>query len=325
MSRSRSAPPGPSLPDPSSDAAGLRAFIAIARLGTVGRAAPALGRTQPSVSARLLALEAAWGTRLFRRQARGMALTPEGARLLPLAEAALRSLEELDRAAGLPVVATNDLRVGAGDALGRELLPRVLAFLVREDPGLAVRLLEGSAGRLLEALRGGEIDVALVVVPEGQLASEGLDVEFLFETEVELFLPPGTGPRGKGRVPLEYLRGARLVALQPGSGFRRHVEAAFAARGIPFAPAVEVGNLSLVRRFVAAGLGVAPVPAVAFSRSAPGPPVERRGLEGVPPVRYFTVTRSGVPLPGSARRLLETLEEAARGRPRRGAGKNRAR
>ncbi len=75
---------------------------------------------------------------------------------------------------------------------------------------------------------------------------------------------------------------------------------------MPFRPAVEVGNLSLVRRFVAAGLGVAPVPAVAFGRrNQPG--VERRRLTGIEPVRYDHAVRAGVPLPEATRRLLELL------------------
>ncbi|MDX1390661.1 MAG: LysR family transcriptional regulator, partial [Acidobacteriota bacterium] len=57
---------------PETDLGALEAFVAIARLGTVGRAAEVLGRTQPSISARLAALEAAWETRLFRRGARGL-------------------------------------------------------------------------------------------------------------------------------------------------------------------------------------------------------------------------------------------------------------
>ena len=107
------------LPDPRTGVSGLLAFVAVARLGTVGRAATALGRTQPSISARLAGLERSWSTRLFRRGARGMLLTPEGARLLPRAESALRDLEQLDRVAGVAVAEDHELRVGAGDALGR--------------------------------------------------------------------------------------------------------------------------------------------------------------------------------------------------------------
>ena len=84
------------------------------------------------------------------------------------------------------------------------------------------------------------------------------------------------------------------------------MEAAFERAGMPFRPAVEVGNLSLVRRFVAAGLGVAPVPAVAFG---PGDTagVTRRRLAGVERVRYDRAVRAGVPLPEATRRLLERV------------------
>lgn len=305
MRPSRPGPAGPDLPDPAADSAALRAFVAIARFGTVVRAAQALGRTQPSVSARIAALEAAWRTRLFRRQARGMALTPEGARLLPKAEAALAALEELDRVAGLSIAERRHLRLGSGDALGRELLPRALARLHREDAGLLVRLVEGAAPRLLDALRGGEIDLALVVLPAAP--RDGVDVEPLLESPVDLLLPSGAALSRARRIGIDALRGERLVSLQPGSGFRRHVERAFAARGVPFVPAVEVGSLSLVRRFVAAGLGVAPVPAVAFRPGAPGPRVDRRPLSGVDPIRYVVARRASVPLSEAARRVVELM------------------
>lgn len=306
------------LPDPVGDPGSLRAFVATAKLGTVVRAAAALGRTQPSVSARIAALEAAWGTRLFRRQARGMALTPEGARLLPLAEASLRGLEELDRAAGLPFSARREVRVGAGDALGREALPRALARLLREDVDLSVRVVEGDAPRLLDALRGGEIDVALVVVAALPGPRGGIELEPLLESPVDLLVPAGTAPRSARGVPLEALRGERLVTLQSGSGFRRHLEQAFAARGVPFVAAVEVGNLSLVRRFVAAGLGSAPVPAVAFDPRVPGPRVDRRPLAGVPPVVYHAARRGAVPLSEPLRRLLALVRETEAARSRGG-------
>ena len=84
-------------------------------------------------------------------------------------------------------------------------------------------------------------------------------------------------------------------------------EAVLAAAGFPFRPAVEVGNLSLVRRFVAAGLGVAPVPAVAFRtrRSAQG--IKTYRLAGLPPVSYLRAIRAGVPLPPLAGKLLELV------------------
>jgi LysR family hydrogen peroxide-inducible transcriptional activator len=288
------------------DVSALEAFVAVARDGSVGRAAFRLARTQPSISARLLALEGVWGTKLFRRHARGMALTPEGARLLPLAEAALRSLGVLDRAAGLPVAGHDELRIGAGDALGREVVPRAIARLLRECPSLSIRVIEGPASRLFEALRAGEIDMALAVgAPHEEVA--GVSLEPLLSSAVDLLVP--AGEQASRDVTLERLRGRRLVTLQRGSSFRRHLEDAFNAAGVPFRPAVEVGNLSLVRRFVAAGLGVAPVPAIAFARRQADRGSTRRRLRGVPPVPYRLARRAGVPLTQAAQRFVELLRK----------------
>jgi LysR family hydrogen peroxide-inducible transcriptional activator len=270
------------------------------------RAAERLARTQPSISARLAALESAWATKLFRRHARGMALTPEGARLLPLAEAALQSLVALDRAAGIPVAGHDELRVGAGDALGREVLPRAIARLLKERPGLSIRVLEGPAPRLLESLRAGEIDLALTVAASSGDAA-GIAHEPLFTSPVELLMP--AGERALREIALERLRDRRLVTLQRGSAFRRHLEDAFDAAGIPFRPAVEVGNLSLVRRFVAAGLGVGPVPSIAFARDRGDRATVRCRLRDVPPVPYVLACRSGVPLAVAAERFVALLRK----------------
>lgn len=286
------------------DVAALQTFVAVARAGSVMRAAERLARTQPSISARLAALESAWATKLFRRHARGMALTPEGARLLPLAEAALQSLGALDLAAGIPVAGHDELRVGAGDALGREVLPRAMARLLKESPGLSIRVLEGPAPRLLESLRAGEIDLALTVAASSGDAA-GVAHEQLFTSPVELLMP--ARERVLREIALERLRDRRLVTLQRGSGFRRHLEDAFDAAGIPFRPAVEVGNLSLVRRFVAAGLGVGPVPSIAFARDRGDRAAIRCRLRGVPPVPYTLARRSGVPITASAERFVALL------------------
>ena len=235
-----------------------------------------------------------------------MILTPEGSRLLPLAESALRDLEDLDRAAGVPIAPIGELRVGAGDALGRRKLPHAVATLLREDPGLDVTIREGPGPGLIEALRNGEIDLALIVRPSNGTADEGLAIEPLFRSEVHVLAPRGELGDGKRAIPVQALAGRRLVTLQPDSGFRRHVETAFERAGVAFRPAVEVGNLSLVRRFVASGVGVAPVPAVAFSpRDQPG--LERRRMTGIEPLTYERAVRSGAPLAVAATRLLELL------------------
>jgi DNA-binding transcriptional LysR family regulator len=305
----RGVPPAGSRPLPGlrTGVEDLRAFVAVARAGAVGRASRALGRTQPTISARIAALERAWGTRLFRRTARGMAPTPEGARLLPQAEAVLAGLADLERDAGLPGTPPAELRVGAGDALGREVVPRALGHLIARQPGLEVRLREGPGPRLLDALRRGEIDVALVLESAVEGAGDGIDLAPWIDSPVDLLAPAGWA-RGPRAVSIAALARARIVTLQEGSAFRRHLDAAWAAAGVALRPAIEVGNLSLVRRFVAAGLGVAPVPAVAFDPRDRAVRVERRRLGGVPALRYLRAVRSGVPLAEPVRLLLERIK-----------------
>ena len=106
---------------------------------------------------------------------------------------------------------------------------------------------------------------------------------------------------------IERLRDRRLVTLQRGSGFRRHLEEAWSSAGVPFRPAVEVGNLSLVRRFVAAGLGVAPGAVDRLRARSRDRATTRRRLRGVPPVPYVLARRAGVPLTAAAQRFVELL------------------
>lgn len=293
--------------DPRCDVAGLRVFVCVARLGSVSRAANELGRSQPGVSARLAGLEAAWGTRLFRRGRRGMTPTPEGARLLAGAERALQELAALDRAAGVAITSAGELRVGAGDALGRECLPRAIATLRGEQPSLGIRIREGTGPRLLDALRDGEIDLALLLRAPDRGADDGLDRQPLFESPIELLCPAGWAGSARRTTALSRLAGQPLVTLQPGSAFRLHLENAFRAAGLGFAPTVEVGNLSLVVRFVAAGLGVAPFPAIALGPADRAKPIERRRLAGIEPLRYERAVRARAPLTEVTRRLLELL------------------
>jgi DNA-binding transcriptional LysR family regulator len=140
--------------------------------------------------------------------------------------------------------------------------------------------------------------------PQGEEA--GLVFEPILTSAVELLTI--TGERIGRELSLERLRDRRLVALHRGSAFRRHLEDAFGAARVPFRPAVEVGNLSLVRRFVAAGLGVAPVPSIAFERDPGVGRVQRHRLRGVPPLTYGLARRAGVPLTPTADRFIALLQ-----------------
>ena len=95
------------------DPQALRAFVAVAREGQVSRAAQRLHLSQPAVSLQLKALADATGLTLFSRTPQGMALTGDGAALLPLADKALAALADFGQAAaGLQDTVRGTLRIG---------------------------------------------------------------------------------------------------------------------------------------------------------------------------------------------------------------------
>ena len=91
---------------------------------------------------------------------------------------------------------------------------------------MEVRLREGPAPRLLEALREGEIDLALVVGGPEEFTDNGIDSETCLVSEIRLLLPRSRPAQAGRAVNLASLADERLVTLQPGSGFRRRLEAA---------------------------------------------------------------------------------------------------
>jgi len=164
-------------------------------------------------------------------------------------------------------------------------------------------------------LREGEIDLALIVAPDGESVASGLQIEPLFSSPVALLCPPDWVAASEheggvdGEVCLRDLDDEPLVTLQQGSSFRRHLEGQFNRESIKFQAAVEVGNLSLVRRFVMTGLGVAAVPEIAFSTRPRPTRYTMKRIVDIDPLHYAYAVRSGVPLPDAVQRLLERLRQ----------------
>ena len=148
----------------------LEAFLAVARYGSeCTAAARALGFTQSAVSRQVATLEAQTGARLFDRLARGVTLTDEGRCLLPHAEAVVGRLaaarRDLDALRGL---GAGRLRVGAFPTALAALVPRALAAFRQAHPDVTLTLAEGRTPALLEHLKAGDADVAVVSAPAGQ-------------------------------------------------------------------------------------------------------------------------------------------------------------
>lgn len=178
---------------------GLRAFVTVAREGSVSRAAERLHLTQPAVSLKLKQLQDELGLKLFRRRPQGLVLTGDGQNLLPMAEKALAGLAAFEQSARA-LHSTVRGRLKIGTIVDPEFI-RLGAFLhrlVARAPQLETELHQGMSGRVLEQVRTGTLDVGYFLAPPG--GGPGLAIPELTHRELTRFdyhvvAPPGWSAR----------------------------------------------------------------------------------------------------------------------------------
>jgi DNA-binding transcriptional LysR family regulator len=159
---------------------GLRVVVAVARSGSFTGAAQSLGYTQSAVSRQVSAVEAAVGSPVFERQARGVRPTPAGEALLRHARRVLAQLEAAEREmAGLRDRLAGHLTLSAYPTVAASVVPRAISRLRAHHPALTVAVWEASSPAQLLRLRAGGVDVAVMAsgtgLPDYDLA--GLSVE----------------------------------------------------------------------------------------------------------------------------------------------------
>lgn len=151
------------------DYATLRAFVAVARMGSVSRAAEQLHLTQPAISLKLKQLQLNLGLTLFSRRPQGLALTADGHALLPAAEKALASAQAFEQTAGT-LHSTLRGKLSIGTIVDPEFL-RLGAFLSRlmaRAPQLETELQHGMSGSVLNRIAQGDLDVGFYLAPPGE-------------------------------------------------------------------------------------------------------------------------------------------------------------
>ncbi|MBO2449467.1 LysR family transcriptional regulator [Actinomadura barringtoniae] len=142
----------------------LRSFVTAVRVGSISRAATALGHTQPALSQQLRRLESAVGSPLLHRSPAGVSPTRAGEELLPYAERILalsaQALTETGRAL------TGHCGVGLLEDLAASRLPQALADLARLNPSATLEVLSLSAGAMRQAYDAGRVHLVLDAVPD---------------------------------------------------------------------------------------------------------------------------------------------------------------
>ena len=241
----------------------LRYFKSLCQHRNFGRAAETCHVSQPALSVQIKSLEEAMGGALVERHARDVVVTPLGRQVLAQAQAILDAAQGLDRLARDHGEGRRSLSLGLIPTLAPYLLPGTLAELRARDLNLTVEVREARTSRLLDALREGELDAAVLALPTGV---PGLVEQELFE---DRFLLAGSAARlqqigaGAARIRPQDLAGEQLMLLEDGHCLTdQALEVCGRDRSGPGIN-MGAGSLGTLSRLVAAGFGLTLMPELA--------------------------------------------------------------
>jgi DNA-binding transcriptional LysR family regulator len=239
---------------PTLDSRQLHAFSALARRGSFTLAAKDLFLTQSAVSHAIKALEDDVGARLLDRIGRRVLLTQAGEQFLRHTEKILREMEAAR--AGLETLTKwghGRLRVGASTTACQHILPTVLREFRQSYPKCVIRIEPGDNAQQLELLRGGQVDLAVVLEPPAQ----GGEFAFvpLFQDELRFIVAPLHPWARAGRVPREQIEGETLVLYNKTSQTFRLVGEYFREEKITLSNFIELGSMEAIKELVKIGIG----------------------------------------------------------------------
>ena len=265
--------------------------------------------TQSTLSAGIKELETVLGVQLVERTKRSVRLTAVGQEVVERARgllAAATDLAEAARSATRPL--SGPLRLGAIPTIAPYLLPSVLPALRRTHRELKLFLREDLTDRLLERLRAGSLDVALIALPwdTGDLyARELFKDEFWFVTRED---DPAAG--GK-EVPIRKIDSGGVLLLEEGHCLRDHAIAACGPRRGAWEARVEATSLTTLIQMVEGGLGATLLPGITLKAGIlKGTRLVARPLSHPAPSRTLSlVARRTSPRRGDADLLADFIVE----------------
>jgi len=256
----------------------LRHLVAVAEVGHFGRAAEACFITQSSLSASIKELETALGRVLIERTRRRVMVTPLGDAVVARARGLLRGAEDivdLVQAAGAPL--TGPLRLGVIPTIGPFLLPRVLPAIRGVHPSLKIYLREDTSAKLIEGLKKGDLDLALLAFPYDV---DGLESYVFADDPFWVAFTKDAGYGAKERLTYADLGADEMILLEEGHCLRDH---ALGIGGKRRPQAADFGATSMMTlvQMVDNGLGVTLLPKMAVDAGLTrGTGVQVRPLEG---------------------------------------------
>src|SRR5579859_1543239 len=164
----------------------LRALVEFAQAGSIAGAAHRLFRTRSAITRQLQRLEAELGAELLDRSTKPPRLNSMGSRVLERARDMLQRTEALRSLASPDAEPHGLLRIGLAHALAEGTLIEPIRALTEKYPKVRLRLLSALTGELFDRLLAGELDVAVVLLPEGKTAPAPLLTNIIASDRTEI-------------------------------------------------------------------------------------------------------------------------------------------
>ena len=239
----------------------LEHFVALAEEKSFTKAARRMNIVQSGLSMSIRSLEEELGSKLFERNARGVALTPAGEAMLPEARRAISAVDSarvaVDATRGL---LRGTLAVGVAQASDPGRVARLVGRFHDDYPGVTVRVVQGSAETLMSAVREGAVDIALCGKPLAMKAP--LNCITLVRAPFVLACGPKHALATRDRVTLKDLASERFIDMGIGWTSRQLTDRAFGQAGMKREIVCELDDVLLLMQMVEEGLGVAIIPGV---------------------------------------------------------------
>lgn len=237
----------------------LSTFLEVAERRSFSRAADALGYTQSTVSAQIKQLETELGEPLFERIGHRIDLTERGKRLIVAAREIVNLAEGLTESGGESGESiSGDIRLAMAPSLCDLMLGPIYAEYHRRHPGVRMQILCAETDAMIDQLRRGEADLAMVI--DRPIFREELIIAS--ETEVPMRFVAGRGSAWAVGQPIspEALLGMPLLLTESGLSYRAMLEEMLAERKMTTHPFIEMGSTERLLELVKLGLGVSFLP-----------------------------------------------------------------
>lgn len=275
----------------------LEIFQIVAQKGTITEAAKELSYVQSNITSRVQKLETELNTPLFNRHNRGMALTPEGKKLLIYAEKILSLTNEMKKVVQSKTEPAGKLEIGSVETVIK--LPVILSSYNKKYKNVDLSLLTGVTEQLQKDVLNNHLDGAFVTESDQHPELVSHDV---FQEELVLI-------SDRMKTSFEQLKKEPFLCFGKGCGYRKRLEEWYKDQNIIPQKVMEFGTLETILGSVTMGLGITFVPKSAISH------LEEKGLvqchylpEKYSKINTVFIRRKDAYLTSTLEKFIETFE-----------------